>query len=77
VARTTIALAWRRFAYDDPRLPQVLLPADWPVRATRRAFVEVYDGLGPLAEARAREVVAPFGLADDALPRAHTVADLA
>jgi phenylacetic acid degradation operon negative regulatory protein len=75
IARTSVTVAWRKFVYDDPRLPRELLPADWPIADAREAFIKVYDGLGPLAQARAREVVAPFDLAPDAQPRFHTVAD--
>ena len=53
VVRTSVTLAWRQFVYDDPRLPRELLPPDWPVAAAREAFIAVYDGLGPVAEARA------------------------
>lgn len=75
VVRTSVTVTWRKFVYDDPRLPTPLLPPNWPMLATREAFVEVYDGLGPLAESRARQVVAGFDLPDPAQPRHHTVAD--
>ena len=75
VVRTAVTLGWRKFVYDDPRLPLELLPPDWPMLAAREAFQDVYDRLGPLAEARAREVVAPFDLPDPSQPRHHTVAD--
>jgi phenylacetic acid degradation operon negative regulatory protein len=75
IERTAVTVTWRKFVYDDPRLPRELLPLDWPLPAARELFIEVYDGLGPLAEARAREVVAPFDLPADGQPRFHTVAD--
>ena len=75
IERTAVTVAWRKFVYDDPRLPLELLPPDWPMLAAREAFIEVYDRLGPLAEARAREVVAGFDLPADAQPRHHIVAD--
>jgi phenylacetic acid degradation operon negative regulatory protein len=74
VARTSVTLTWRQFVYDDPRLPRELLPPDWPLATAREAFIAVYDGLGPAAEARAREVVAPFDLPPEGQPRYHTVA---
>jgi phenylacetic acid degradation operon negative regulatory protein len=74
-ARTATTVAWRKLVYDDPRLPRELLPPDWPMEAARAAFVTAYDGLGPLAESRARQVVAEFDLPDGAQPRHHTVAD--
>ena len=75
IVRTAVTVGWRKFVYDDPRLPLALLPPDWPMLAAREAFREVYDRLGPLAESRAREVVAPFDLPDRGQPRHHTVAD--
>jgi phenylacetic acid degradation operon negative regulatory protein len=72
--RTSVTLTWRQFVYDDPRLPRELLPPDWPLATAREAFIAVYDGLGPVAEARAREVVAPFDLPPQGQPRHHTVA---
>jgi phenylacetic acid degradation operon negative regulatory protein len=76
VIRTEVTAAWRRLVYGDPALPTELLPVPWPLPAARAIFVEVYDGLGPLAEARARAVVAPYRLTEVALPRHHTVGDL-
>jgi phenylacetic acid degradation operon negative regulatory protein len=74
-ARTTFTVRWRQFAWDDPLLPTELLPADWPMLDARAAFAEVYDRLGPVAEARVRAVVAPFDLPDEAQPRHHTTGD--
>jgi phenylacetic acid degradation operon negative regulatory protein len=76
VIRTTITAGWRALVHGDPRLPSELLPEDWPISAARALFVEVYDGLGPLAEQRALEVVAPFELRGALAPRCHTVGDL-
>jgi phenylacetic acid degradation operon negative regulatory protein len=75
-ARTALTLRWRKFVYDDPRLPLELLPADWPMPAARDRFVALYDGLGPLAEHGAREVAAPFSMSDGDLPRHHRVIDV-
>jgi phenylacetic acid degradation operon negative regulatory protein len=74
--RTALTARWRQLAYDDPRLPADLLGVDWPLSPARDAFVAVYDGLGPLAEARARQLVARFDLPERNLPRHHCVADL-
>ena len=74
--RTFATATWRQLVYEDPRLPRELLPSEWPIATARDAFVEVYDGLGPHAEARAREVVEPFALTGAARPRHHVVADL-
>jgi phenylacetic acid degradation operon negative regulatory protein len=74
--RTAVTARWRQLAYDDPRLPAELLGPDWPLTAARAGFVAVYDGLGPLAEARARQLVSRFDLPEGVLPRHHVVADL-
>src|SRR4029453_12232483 len=50
--RTWLLDAWRAPGGPAPRLPDQLLPAGWPLGATRRAFVEAYDALGPPAEER-------------------------
>ncbi|OLT30811.1 hypothetical protein BJF79_09250 [Actinomadura sp. CNU-125] len=58
VARTDVKESWRDLLSVDPELPEALLPPGWPGRRARRLFVRVYDGLGPLAEARVRQLVA-------------------
>ena len=58
VARTTIMDRWRNMANVDPELPNELLPKDWPRDAARSLFVDVYDGLGALAEMRVRQILA-------------------
>ena len=50
VVRTRLAARWIVLAGRDPRLPDALLPADWPLREARRRYVAVYDALGPLSE---------------------------
>lgn len=57
VARTRTMEAWAPMRWTDPRLPIELLPAPWPGWEARRAFVGLYDPLGPVAAARVREVV--------------------
>jgi phenylacetic acid degradation operon negative regulatory protein len=58
VARTEIMNEWRNFPNLDPELPPGLLPRPWPRAEARRIFVEVYNGLGPLAQVRVRQVLA-------------------
>lgn len=77
VARTELVRRWRALAQSDPRLPDVLLPGDWPLARARAAFVAAYDALGPLAEQRVRELAAETGAALAEGPRHHRVADLA
>jgi phenylacetic acid degradation operon negative regulatory protein len=77
--RTALRVDWRRFPETDPDLPAELLPADWPRARAQRVFVQIYDGLGPLAELRFREVLARSDPALAALARHHdsaTVAEL-
>jgi phenylacetic acid degradation operon negative regulatory protein len=61
IARTALMDAWRNFPNLDPELPPELLPADWPRARARETFIELYDGLGALAESRVREIVAEHG----------------
>jgi phenylacetic acid degradation operon negative regulatory protein len=74
-ARTMLILRWREFAFDDPRLPYELLPPGWPMLTARRAFAAAYDQLGPPAEARIRDLVAPALTDEAAQPRHHLTAD--
>jgi phenylacetic acid degradation operon negative regulatory protein len=76
VARTVVTARWRALALGDPRLPDELLPADWPLAQARRLFGEAYDELGPLAELRARQVVGADAASEWPPPRAHRVADV-
>jgi phenylacetic acid degradation operon negative regulatory protein len=57
VVRVEACARWRTLAFTDPGLPAELLPSDWPQRRARELFVEVYNGLGPAAERRVRELV--------------------
>jgi phenylacetic acid degradation operon negative regulatory protein len=77
VTRTELMSSWRSLAQHDPGLPAELLPPDWPGVEARRLVVQVYDGLGPLAEERVREIVAPFSAAVAAAARCHPFAALA
>jgi phenylacetic acid degradation operon negative regulatory protein len=56
--RTRLMDAWRAFPREDPDLPAEFLPRGWPRRRARELFLEVYDGLGSMAERRIAEIVA-------------------
>jgi phenylacetic acid degradation operon negative regulatory protein len=77
VTRTELMGSWQSLARLDPGLPAELLPDGWPAVAARDLVVRVYDGLGPLAEERVREIVAPYSGAVAAAARYHSFADLA
>ncbi|WP_436788925.1 PaaX family transcriptional regulator [Yinghuangia sp. YIM S10712] len=67
VTRTVAKDFWRQIISSDPELPENLLPDGWPVRTARAVFVRTYDSLGPLAEARVRQLLEEHdaaGLAD-------------
>jgi phenylacetic acid degradation operon negative regulatory protein len=57
-ARVEAFETWREFPGLDPDLPYKLLPDDWPRAEAREVFVALYDGLGPLAELRFRQILA-------------------
>ena len=59
VARTRVMDAWRRFAVVDPDLPAHLLPHSWPRGEARETFLEIHSALGPLAQGRLVELMAP------------------
>ena len=72
VARTAVMNEWRNFPNLDPDLPPELLPQPWPRAEARRIFVEVYNGLGPLAQVRVRHVLAELSPDLAELARFHT-----
>jgi phenylacetic acid degradation operon negative regulatory protein len=83
VTRTRVMDAWRNFPNLDPELPLELLGGGtppspragaWPRAAARRVFVDLYDTLGPLGEARVREVVEEFSPDLARLVSHHTTA---
>ncbi|MGI8330324.1 PaaX family transcriptional regulator [Actinomadura scrupuli] len=76
LARTELMYDWMHFPSVDPRLPDELLPADWPRRRAHEIFAELYDSLGPLAETRVRQIVARFSSELAPLVRHHTHAGL-
>ena len=73
-ARTDVLSRWRELVTTDPKLPDELMPDDWPRAEARRRFAAAYDALGPLAEARVLQVVAPWPATP--APRHHRVDDL-
>jgi len=76
VARTELMDTWRTLPCLDPELPQQLLPANWPMPGARGVFAEVYDGLGPLAEIRVRQIVGKFNPDLAGLVRHHTTTSI-
>jgi phenylacetic acid degradation operon negative regulatory protein len=60
VERTAIMDTWRAFPALDPDLPPEVLPAGWPRQRAHEIFAQVYDSLGPLAEARFRQVISKY-----------------
>lgn len=76
VLRTAVMDTWRNFPALDPDLPHELLPGDWPRQAARQIFVEVYDGLGPLAVIRVRQVLGEFAPALTSHVRHLTTTDV-
>jgi phenylacetic acid degradation operon negative regulatory protein len=71
LTRTALMDAWRNFPNLDPELPAELLPGEWPRARARAVFIELYDGLAGLAEARVRQVLAPFAPDLAELVRSH------
>jgi phenylacetic acid degradation operon negative regulatory protein len=58
VARTKVMDGWRKFLGVEPDLPAQLLPDDWPRTRMRALFLELYDSLAPVAQARCQQIVA-------------------
>jgi phenylacetic acid degradation operon negative regulatory protein len=65
VERTAIMDTWRNFPALDPNLP----PEVWPRGRAHAIFAKVYDSLGPVAEARFRQILS--GYAPELAPLAH------
>lgn len=76
ISRTRIMDIYRRFPGLDPQLPAGLMPPGWLRGRARDLFIEAYDGLGPLAEARVRQVVAEYDPVVAGPVAHHTTADL-
>jgi phenylacetic acid degradation operon negative regulatory protein len=72
ITRTALMDTWRNFPNLDPELPDQLLPPGWPRRQARDIFAEVYNGLGPLAEVRVKQVVSRYAPELTGFVRHHT-----
>jgi phenylacetic acid degradation operon negative regulatory protein len=70
ITRTELMSAWRALSRVDPGLPADLLPRRWPAATARKLVVAVYDGLGPPAEERVRQIAEPWS-AEAAAAAAH------
>jgi phenylacetic acid degradation operon negative regulatory protein len=68
---------WRQFPSLDPELPLDALPEGWPLQRARETFTLAYDGLGPLAELRFRQILARHEPALAELAGHRTAADWA
>ncbi|GGV29622.1 PaaX family transcriptional regulator [Actinomadura cremea] len=66
---------WRGLYRRDPGLPSEVLPTDWPRARAHEVFAELYDRLGPLAELRCAQLVAPHASPDMPPPRHYTIGD--
>ena len=58
VTRTRVTYRWFNIANEHAELPVALLPQDWPASGARRLFVDLIDGLAPLAAQRIAHHVA-------------------
>ncbi|WP_306316325.1 MULTISPECIES: PaaX family transcriptional regulator C-terminal domain-containing protein [unclassified Streptomyces] len=56
VARTRLVHAWRGTFERDPRLPDALLPRDWPGREATRLFVDAWRALRAPADTYWRQL---------------------
>ncbi|RBM21022.1 PaaX family transcriptional regulator [Prauserella sp. PE36] len=77
IGRTLLMTEWRAFPDLDPDLPGELLPDDWPRREARQCFIDIYDTLGPIAEQRFRQLLAPHAPALADLAAYRTSDDIA
>ncbi|MCV0428850.1 MAG: PaaX family transcriptional regulator, partial [Roseibium sp.] len=48
--RVALVHAYRIIRFRDPRLPNSVLPADWPGAAARRLFADVYSTLSEASD---------------------------
>lgn len=72
IARTEAMDTWRSFPGSDPDLPQELLPRTWARAGAHAIFTAIYDGLGPLGEARFRQILSAHAPELVRLVRHHT-----
>lgn len=64
--RTAVVSDWRHLSFDDPLLPQQLLPADWPGSEAFSIFRSVHARLGPAAMQYVEQVTGRTVRIDDA-----------
>ncbi|WNE95169.1 PaaX family transcriptional regulator C-terminal domain-containing protein [Streptomyces luomodiensis] len=57
VARTRLMDTYRRFPGMDPGLPSHRMPPGWPRDRACALFARAYNALGPLAEARVKQLM--------------------
>ncbi|WP_307865491.1 PaaX family transcriptional regulator [Streptomyces montanisoli] len=76
VARTHLMDAYRRFPGSDPGLPSEHMPSHWPRDRARALFVAAYEALGPLAEARAGQIMARHDPGAAARARCRSISQL-
>jgi phenylacetic acid degradation operon negative regulatory protein len=57
ICRVELVHDYRRFPFQDPGLPAVLLPERWPAGEAHRAFLDAFDSLGAEATGYYKEVV--------------------
>ncbi|MGH3318657.1 MAG: PaaX family transcriptional regulator [Streptosporangiaceae bacterium] len=76
VARTEVMDKWRTFPRLDPELPRTLLPQGGLRTEARQLFVDIYDGLGPLAELRVRQLLTRYNPRLAELATHHTTGQL-
>lgn len=74
--RTEVMDAYRHFLSLDPRVPDRLLPPDWPRHRARSVFAAVYDGLLGPALGHVTETVARHAEEPAPVLQGHTVNDL-
>jgi phenylacetic acid degradation operon negative regulatory protein len=58
--RMRLMVSWEAFRLLDTGIPVELVPANWPRAATRLAWAQRYNELGPAAEERMRSYVRPI-----------------
>lgn len=57
IRRVELVHDYRRFPFQDPGLPAVLLPEHWPAEEAHRAFLDAFESLGAEATGFYKEVI--------------------
>lgn len=76
VARTELMDVWRALPAIDPSLPTDILPADWPRKQARVAFLRNYNALGPLAELGVRQMIESYDPVRARLVKHHNTREI-